>query len=79
MSYHVIQASEIADYIYCRKSWQLNRAGLSPKDSNRFIAGRDYHQEHYRQVHRSKRINKVALLLLFAAIALTTFWLVWAP
>jgi ABC-type siderophore export system fused ATPase/permease subunit len=78
MSYHAIQASEISEYVYCRKSWQLNRDGHHSVDVSRYVPGTEYHREHHQKVRKSNMLSKIALLMLFAAIGLATFWLVWS-
>ncbi len=77
MSYRVIRANEIVSYIYCRRAWWMHQEeNHLPGNIARFAAGTEYHRDHHRQVSRSKRIGKMALLLLFTAISLATFWLV---
>ncbi|GAB4436182.1 MAG: hypothetical protein OHK0015_27750 [Chloroflexi bacterium OHK40] len=67
----VIRASEVADYVYCARSWWLGRvAGAEPEGRERRAHGTLMHAIHGRGV----RLSRVALVagLIALAIALIT-------
>lgn len=75
----MIRASEIVSYVYCRRAWQLEQesdASLAKK--TQFSRGIAYHRDHYRKLKQARTYRKIALLLLFGAISLVTFWLVYS-
>lgn len=77
MSESVIRASEIAEYMYCRRAWWLSRvAGYEVRESPAMAAGTAYHQGHGGMVWRARAARWVAYLLVFVAIAVFTYVLV---
>ncbi|MGH2537942.1 MAG: hypothetical protein ACRDHL_11150 [Candidatus Promineifilaceae bacterium] len=80
MSYRVIQASEIAEYVYCRRAWWLHRrAGHRPRNFRQLAAGAAYHRGHAGAVRGANLAQRVTLLLLFCAMAAFAFWLIQGP
>lgn len=78
MSYRVIQASELVEYLYCRRAWWLRRlAGHASRNSRQLAAGRDYHRQHGQQVARSFYLQRAALLLVLLALAIIFAWAAW--
>ena len=74
MSYSWIRASEIADYVYCRRSWWLRRVrGLAPANTAQLQAGTRHHERHGRLVRRSIWAQRVAYVALFCAVAVLVF------
>jgi hypothetical protein len=71
-----LRASEVAEYVYCARSWWLRRQGVVPdgraggKLRARLERGRRSHAWHSLQVHASAWLAGAALLLLAAAAAL---------
>ena len=74
MSYKWIRASEISDYIYCRRSWWLKRVrGYTSQNVRELAAGTEFHQQHGRVVQQSIWARYLAYILLFIIIAVITF------
>ena len=70
MSYSWIRASEIGDYVYCRRAWWLRRVrGARSVNTAQLEAGTRHHAQHGRLVRRSIWAQRVAYLALFCAIA----------
>lgn len=76
---HVITASEIGEFVYCPKAWQLKREGAEA-DSPALAEGTAFHTQHGANVAQSARLQRTARMLLLLALALlvgmTLFWLV---
>lgn len=80
MSEKLIRAREIGDYVYCRRSWWLSRvAGYQSRTVEEMARGVDYHQMHGRLVGRAVLARRVAYLLVFLAVAVFVFVLVYGP
>lgn len=74
MSYPWIRASEISEYVYCRRSWWLKRVqGLKPRDRRALRAGSGYHRQHGGLVRRVVWLRRIAYLLIFVAVAFIVF------
>ena len=75
---HVITASEIGEFVYCPKAWQLNREGAEPA-SPALAEGTAFHTQHSANVAQSARLQRIARMLLLLALALLVgmilFWL----
>jgi len=79
MSYRKIRASDIADYVYCRRAWYLRRVrGDAPQNERALAAGRQYHAQHGRAVQQSFRTRRLAYVLLLLATAVIVFQVVLA-
>jgi CRISPR/Cas system-associated exonuclease Cas4 (RecB family) len=77
MSYKVIRASELGEYIYCRRAWWLRRsAGHEPLNVSERAAGVVYHEQHGQNVQSADRVRRIALFLIFLAVGAIVFWLV---
>lgn len=77
MSYKWIRASEVGDYLFCRRYWWLKRArGVKPRHTRTLREGQVYHQHHGSQVQRASWMRHTAYVLLFVAVALLVFQLV---
>ncbi|HEX6385259.1 MAG TPA: hypothetical protein VF177_11360 [Anaerolineae bacterium] len=76
MSYKWIRASEISDYVYCRRSWWLKRVrGYTAENVRELAAGTRYHQQHGRMVQQSTWLRYLAYIVLFIIVAFITFQL----
>ena len=74
MSYSWIRASEIGDYVYCRRAWWLRRVrGAASANATQMQAGTRHHEQHGRLVRRSIWAQRVAYVALFCAIAALVF------
>lgn len=77
MSYRVIQASEIVEYIYCRRAWWLRRiAQNNPRNTAQLAEGRAYHRSYRGRVRRAGIARNLALILIFLAVSIIVFWFV---
>lgn len=77
MSYNVIQASEIAEYVYCNRAWWMRvELGYTPQNVTALAQGRAYHEHHGENVDRARNARRMALILLFLAVGVAVFWLV---
>lgn len=74
MSYQRIQASEIANYVYCRRAWYLRRVkGFAPENVRELAHGRNHHETHGRSVKQAFWTRRLAYVLLFATVFFITF------
>jgi len=77
MSYNIVRASEIGEYLYCRRAWWLHRVqGQVPHNVGRLAEGDRYHQSHQRGVLWAVWLQRAAISLIFAAVTVLAFWLV---
>lgn len=75
MSDNVIQASEISDYVYCRRAWWLKRVyGYKPQNRQALEAGTNYHQVHGYMVLRAQKVRLVAYALVGIALVTVLAW-----
>jgi hypothetical protein len=76
MSYSWIRASEIAEYVYCRRAWWLRRVrSVASTNTAHLRAGTRHHERHGRLVQRSIWLQRFAYLALFLAVAALVFQL----
>ena len=74
MSEKVIRASEIAEYLFCRRAWWLSQAvGYDVEESEAMAAGNAYHRRHGGLVWRVRLARGLAYLLVFLAVAVFTY------
>ncbi len=72
-----ITASEVAEFMFCAKAWQLQREGVEA-DSPHLEPGTAFHRKHGRQISIATRLRQVgwvgvALALLLLIILLWKF------
>lgn len=68
-----IRASEIGDYVYCNRQWYLKRIeGVRPAQFQleRMEKGTRHHEEHWKQVRKVARNEKLILVLIVAAVTM---------
>ena len=73
-----IRASEIGDYIYCNRQWYLKRVeGVRPASFQleRMKKGTQFHSEHWQEVRKVARNEKVILALIAAAVTMFVLFL----
>ena len=76
MSEQWIRASEISNYVYCRRAWWLQRMqGYSSENVRELGEGMAYHQQHGRSLARAIWTRRLAYALLFVLVAYVTFQL----
>lgn len=77
MSYHVVLASEIGDYLYCRRSvWLRRTMGRASSNSAELARGTAFHDAKGRLARRASVVQSIALLFIFFAVTLLAYWLV---
>jgi hypothetical protein len=70
----VIRASEIAEYVFCRRAWWLHHVqGLAPANVQELAAGTSAHAGHGRLVWVVSALRTLAILLVVAALGLIIF------
>jgi CRISPR/Cas system-associated exonuclease Cas4 (RecB family) len=81
MSDDWIRASELGEYLYCRRSWWLRRVkGYRPNNTPQRTTGDTYHQQHYERVQQSENLTRavtifMALLLTISALVVAWWFL----
>lgn len=79
MSYPWIRASEIGEYVYCRRAWWLRRVrGAASANIAQMQAGVRHHERHGRLVRHSIWAQRVAYVALFLAVAMLVYRLLGA-
>jgi hypothetical protein len=77
MSYRIVRASEIGEYLYCRRAWWLHRVQGQPSyNVRRLTEGDSYHRSRQRSVIWAVWLQRAAISLIFVAVAVLAFWLV---
>jgi hypothetical protein len=71
MSDQWVRASDIGDYVYCRKAWWLQHvARIEAQDSTQARMGSAYHRKHGRDVRRGRIGRRLALVCFLLAAGL---------
>lgn len=66
-----ISASEVGDYLFCALAWRMRAEGYEATASQPAReAGTRWHREHGQGVTRARRLRRVALFFLIAALLL---------
>lgn len=74
MSENYVRASEIADYVYCRRSWWLGQvAGYKPASVERLKRGTAFHRQHGHLVRRAVWSRRFALAMFFIVMAIFAY------
>ncbi|WP_420631277.1 hypothetical protein [Candidatus Leptofilum sp.] len=77
MSDYWIRASEIGNYLYCRRSWWLKRSrGVATQNVREIAQGERHHRQHGQRVQQSLWLRRAAYALIFVVVALVTYSLV---
>ena len=66
----VTRASEIGNYLYCRRAWWYRKKGVESENQAELAAGAELHHKHGRQVLASGLSRTLGMILLLIAIAL---------
>ena len=76
-SNRVLTASEIGSYIYCNRSWWLDKVGgQEPANVEELRMGTWLHEEHGHEVQRAGQMNRVAVALIAGAALLALVWII---
>jgi CRISPR/Cas system-associated exonuclease Cas4 (RecB family) len=73
----LVRASEISEYLFCRRSWYLSAQGIRPSltQIDRMRAGVARHRRHGRLVQLSQRLTTVAaFIFIFALVMAAGYW-----
>jgi CRISPR/Cas system-associated exonuclease Cas4 (RecB family) len=74
MSDKWVRASEISEYVYCRRAWWLKHVeGQFSKNVTELKSGTSYHEEHGRLLSHSIWIRRAAYVMLFCMVAVLTY------
>lgn len=65
----IINASEIGNYVYCRRSWWYALQGIPSENQRSLAEGKTTHQKIGRQIRHVKLIRRVLIALLILLIA----------
>jgi len=68
----VIRASDIGNYLYCRRAWWQKKQGVESENNAELAAGTELHHQHGRKVLASSLTRTVGLVLLLIALILLT-------
>jgi hypothetical protein len=66
---NIVTASEIGDYVFCRRAWWLKWMGLAPKNTPQMLEGKRAHEAVVHHVNTSQKN-------LWLAIAVVVFGLI---
>jgi CRISPR/Cas system-associated exonuclease Cas4 (RecB family) len=66
----ILRASEIGEYLFCKRAWWLRRQGIQPANRRALDAGTAAHAEHARSVVFSGCLRTAAFVMLIAAVVL---------
>lgn len=66
----VIRASEIGNYLYCRRSWWYRKKGYESSNQAELAAGTDLHRKHGRKALSALLLRTLGMILFLAAILL---------
>lgn len=67
----ILRASEIGEYVFCRRAWWLDRVkGIASANHELMHAGIAQHAAHGRVVQRADSLRRAAVALLVIAIFL---------
>ena len=65
----IIRASEIGEYVLCRRAWWLHRVqGLESANRAQMEAGTARHVQHGRVVQRADTLTRAAIILFTVAL-----------
>ena len=70
-----IRASDIGNYLYCRRAWWYRRQGVESENQAELAAGSQLHVQHGRGVLAAGLLQAAGYILLLAAIALLVYQL----
>jgi CRISPR/Cas system-associated exonuclease Cas4 (RecB family) len=66
----VTRASDIGNYLYCRRAWWYRKNGVESENQAELAAGTELHQRHGRQVLAAGLLRTFGMILLLIAITL---------
>ena len=66
----VTRASDIGNYLYCRRAWWYKKQGLESENKAELEAGTELHHIHGRKVLAASLTRTVGLILLLIALTM---------
>ena len=70
-----IRASDIGNYLYCRRAWWYRKQGVESENQVELAAGTQLHQSHGRHVLASGLTRTLGMILLLVAIVILVAYL----
>ncbi|MCB0008828.1 MAG: hypothetical protein KDE09_16650 [Anaerolineales bacterium] len=75
MSDNLIRASEIGDYLYCRRKWFLrHRQGIKATNQTELQSGTAHHERHAYWLNRSRLAGQLAVVMMLMALLFLGYW-----
>ena len=66
----VIRASDIGNYLYCRRAWWYRKQGVESANREELFAGSQIHRQHGRQVILAGLLRTLAVILVLTALVM---------
>ena len=66
----ITRASDIGNYLYCRRAWRYRRDGVESANKIELAAGTELHRQHGRKTLSAIMLRTLGLILLLASILL---------
>jgi CRISPR/Cas system-associated exonuclease Cas4 (RecB family) len=64
----IIRASDIGNYLYCRRAWRYRKDGVESENQAELAAGTELHRQHGRKALSALLLRSLGMILLLAAI-----------
>jgi CRISPR/Cas system-associated exonuclease Cas4 (RecB family) len=64
----IIRASDIGNYLYCRRAWRYRKDGVESEYQAELAAGTELHRQHGRKALSALLLRSLGMILLLAAI-----------
>ena len=64
-----IRASELGNFIFCRRAWWYQTQGVASRNQTELEGGNTFHRQHGREVMLSGLLRVLGWILLLAALA----------
>ncbi len=68
----ITRASDIGNYLYCRRAWKYRRNGVESENQAELAAGTELHRRHGLKTLSASILRTVGLILLLAAVLTLT-------
>jgi CRISPR/Cas system-associated exonuclease Cas4 (RecB family) len=66
----IVRASDIGNYLYCRRAWWYRKKGVQSENLAELAAGTELHYQHGRQVLAAGLTRLIGMILFMAALVL---------
>lgn len=64
----VIRASDIGNYLYCRRAWRYRKDGVESANRMELAAGTELHRQHGRKALSAVLLRALGMILLLVSI-----------